>query len=296
VGLRGNVVGAFSAVLVATAIAPGCSLGQGQGAVTGTLNVPDCWSGSFDLHPDFFAAVPQTGPNGVRSATTGIEIRIQNGGDFESFSDGLIIVVDDAGLVRGDPAADGTSRPGLLNTPLVVSLAPGVLPPGVPVTPIANPPIVHASLYLNRTCRTQNDALYALDAVTVNSADPDHDCDRPDGGEAPLPCGTPAVASGADGGMTAGDAMTPAGDAAAPPPATGLVRQSTITFAHLFDGNPDEANAGERLTNVPSFDFYLADPREICPGGLGPPPRCRGHIKGWFNFYFQRGRPAQPFP
>ncbi len=257
--------------------------------MTGTLNVPDCWSGSFDLHPDFFAAVPQSGPNGVRSPTTGIEIRIQNGGDFESFSDGIIIVVDDAGEVRGDPAADGTPRPSLLGTPLVVSLAAGVVPPGVPITPVAEPRIVHASLYLNRTCRTQNDALYALDAVTVNS-DPVHPCDRPDGGEPPLPCGAPAAAS-ADGGVV------PAWDAAAPTaPAAGNVRQSTITFAHLFDGNPDESNAGERLTNVPSFDFYLADPREICPGGLGPPPRCRGHISGWFNFYFQRGRPAQPFP
>jgi hypothetical protein len=70
---------------------------------------------------------------------------------------------------------------------------------------------------------------------------------------------------------------------------------STITFTSLFNANPDETNAAERLSSG-SFDFYLADPREICPGGLGPPPPCRGHIHGTFSFYFQRGRPAQPFP
>jgi hypothetical protein len=274
---------------VATALAPavhGCSLGQGQGAVTGTLNVPDCWAGHFDLHPDFFAAVPGGGPNGVKAPTTSLELRIQNGGDFETFSDGLVIDVDDVGQVRG-----------LLGTPLVVGLSPSVVPPGVPVTPVANPTIVHAALYLDRTCRTQHDALYALDAVTIT----DEACDRPDGGEPPLPCGAPATASPDGGPAPPPHAGTGAPDSGAGAPeagaaAAGPVRQSTITFAHLFDGNPDESNAGERLTNVTQFDFYLGDPRETCPGGQGPPPRCRGHLTGWFSFYFQRGRPAQPFP
>ena len=73
------------------------------------------------------------------------------------------------------------------------------------------------------------------------------------------------------------------------------VGTSTITFTHLFNANPDEVNAAERLTEA-SFDVYLADPRDICPGGLGPAPRCRGHLSGSFRFYFQRGRPGQPFP
>ena len=91
---------------------------------------------------------------------------------------------------------------------------------------------------------------------------------------------------------TAAIALADAGVAAAVP---GAIGTSTITFHHLFDGNPDEANASERLSEA-DFDFYLADPRNICPGGLGPPPRCEGHLKGSFKFYFQRGRPAQPFP
>jgi hypothetical protein len=290
--------------LLAIGLAPACSLGQGQGSVTGVLNVPDCWSGPFDLHPDFFAAIPATGSSGVPAESDSMQIRIQNGSDFQTFSDGLLVIIDDAGLIRGD-----SGRPSLLNTPLVVSLPPDIVPPGLPITPVANPRIVHAALYLNRTCRTQNDSLYALDAVTVNA---DGSCDRPDGGEPPLPCGAPATAldAGADAGAPSGadaaaDAASEAGAGATG--AAGQVRQSTIVFQSLFDGDPDESSAAKRYTNVPDcsslapgtpcgFDLYFANPREICPGGNGPPPRCRGHLTGWFNFYFQRGKPAQPFP
>jgi hypothetical protein len=291
--------------LIAIALVPACSIGQGQGSVTGELDVPDCWSGRFDLHPDFFAAVPATGSNGVPAQTNSMQLRIQSGDDFQTFSDGVIITIDDATLIRGG----GSAGAGLLDVPLVVGLPPSALPPGVPITPVANPPIVHAALYLNRTCRTQNDALYALAAVTTN---PDGSCSRPDGGEPPLPCGAPATAASTDGGADASVAPDAGGggDAGASSPAPGLVKQSTIVFQRLFDGDPGESNAADRYTNVPQcpdgvspggampcgFDFYLANPREICPGGLGPPPRCRGHIQGWFNFYFQRGKPAQPFP
>jgi hypothetical protein len=218
-----------------------------------------------------------------------MQIRIQNGGDFPTFSDGLIIDLDDAGLIRSS----------LLDKPLIVSLPPNVVPPDQPIKPVSEPRIVHAALYLNRTCRTQNNPLYALDAVTVN---PDGSCDRPEGGDLPLPCGPPAVAGdgGADGGVDAGapaDGGTTAGN----------VRQSTIVFQSLFDGDPGESSAAKRYTNVPDcssvpagtpcgFDLYFADPREVCPGGGGPPPPCRAHLTGWFNFYFQRGKPAQPFP
>jgi hypothetical protein len=277
---------AILGALVTLAVAA-CSLGQGQGQVTGILDVPDCWSGPFDLHPDFFAAVPATAPNGVQTTTNALEIRIQNGSDFQAFSDGLIIGVDDAGEVRGDPGPNG-SRPSLLGVPLVVSLPPSVVPPGVPITPIPNPRIVHAALYLGRTCRTQNDALYALDAVSANA---DGSCDPVAGGDPAPVCGGPATGP-VDGG--ASDAATDASVSDAGPAAP-TVKQSTITFSHLFDGNPNESNAGERLSSA-TFDFYLGDPRETCPGGLGPPPRCRGHLTGWFDFYFQRGRPAQPFP
>jgi hypothetical protein len=284
-----GVLPAALATLVSLTVAA-CSLGQGQGSVTGVLNVPDCWSGQFDLHPDFFAAVPaSSAPNGVATPIDAVEIRIQNGSDYENFSDGLIIDVDDAGEVRGDPGPDGP-RPKLLGVPLVVSLPADVVPPGVPITPIPNPAIVHAALYLDRTCRTQNNALYALSAVATNS---DGSCDRPDGGDPAMTCGGPATGPIDGGASDAGSDATVPQDAGPTAPQT--VRQSTITFASLFDGNPDESNAAARLTSA-TFDLYFGDPRETCPGGLGPPPRCRGHLNGWFNFYFQRGRPAQPFP
>ena len=73
------------------------------------------------------------------------------------------------------------------------------------------------------------------------------------------------------------------------------VRTSTMVFNALFDGNPDESNTADLLSDG-TFHLFLADPREICPGGQGPPPRCRGELRGNFHFYFQRGRPAQPFP
>jgi len=275
-------LGATLFATLGTLLAPGCSIGTGSGSARGTLDVPDCWSGDFDLRPDFFAAVP--------SASTALQIRIQNGGDFESFSDGIAFLVDDVGKVRGDPLPDGTMRPSLLGQTLVVAIPPSVRPAGVPLTAIAHPAIVHASLYLQRTCRTQNLALYAMDAVTVNA---DGSCQRPDGGEPPDPCGSPATVppAGVDAGPTA-QALDGGADGGATAQRVG---ESTIVFRSMFDANPAEANAQQRLTDA-DFELFFADPREICPGGLGPPPRCRAHLKGSFRFYFERGRPAQPFP
>jgi hypothetical protein len=253
----------------------------------GTLDVPDCWSGDFDLHPDFFAAVPGATPEYPQTLNDALQIRIQHGGDYETFSDGVIILVDDAGQIRGDNDANGNPRPSLLGQTLIVGLPPSVLPAGVPVTAVASPRVVSAALYLDNTCRTQNDALYAMDAVS--GVDPDGECRAPEGGDPPLQCPAPASATSADAGVVV---YADAGSAGAIP---GNIGTSTITFTHLFDGNPDESDSSQRLSEG-TFDFYLADPRNICPGGLGPPPRCEGHLHGTFSFYFQRGRPAQPFP
>jgi hypothetical protein len=264
------------------AAAPSCSLPEGEGVITGTLNAPDCWYGKFDLNPDFFAGVP------YRSS---LQLRIQSGGDYETFSDGVSILIDDVTQIR--PSDDGT-QPGLYGVPLSVSLPPAVVPPGVPVTPTANPSPVHFTLYLQRTCHSQNVALYAMDQVELN---PDGTCDAYDAGAARPACSTiqPLAADG--GAPDASDASSISdaaiGDAA--PPQSLPKGRSSITFTSLFDGDPDEATAAKRL-NAGTFHVYLADPRDICPGGLGPPPRCRGELTGRFSFYFQRGRPAQPFP
>jgi hypothetical protein len=260
----------FAAVaVIAIAVSPGCSLGEGQGAITGTLNVPMCWSGPFNLNPTFFAAVPYNSAGDTDAAcdvgageVSELEIRIQNGTDYETFSDGILILVDNIHAVRGDPPYT-TSE---LNKPLTLSLPPAVVAPGVPVPAVANPATVSLTLYLNASCQTEQVALYALDAVSLNA---EGNCDPTDAGPLVDQC---------DGG-------------AGPMPMTA---SSTITFQHLFDGDPYESNAAQRFTQA-SFDAYLADPRAGCPGGLGPPPPCRGHIQGSFSFYFQRGQPAQPF-
>jgi hypothetical protein len=278
------ILAACSAALVAgAALFAACSLPEGSGSVTGTIEAPDCWSGKFDLNPDFFAGVPYR---------NSLQLRIQRGGDYETFSDGISILIDDLTQIR--PADDG-SKPGLYGVPIAVSLPAGVAPPGVPITPNASPAQVHFALYLQHSCRTQNVALYALDQVQLGA---DGTCNPSDAGTAALPCAQlgPAQGVGLDGGATDGSAPDAAAstDAGLPTPA-GPIGRSTITFQSLFDGNPDEEHADKRL-NQGSFHVYLADPRDICPGGLGPPPRCRGELTGDFDFYFQRGRPAQPFP
>ena len=270
---------AFLAIGVASFAS--CSLGSGSGSVTGALDVPNCWSGPFDLQPDFFAAVPYQKT---------LELRIQNGGDLEAFSDGVEILIDDLATIRGD-----STHPGLYGDALTVSLPVGVAPPGVPIAANADPSTVHITLYLGRTCQTQDVALYALESVSLNA---NGNCDPRDGGEPEVVCpGSPlgladagAVASAVDGSAGTSPDGGVGAQASAPP-----VGHSTITFGSLFDGDPDEVSAVDRL-NQGTFSVYLGDPRDACPGGLGPPPRCRGFLQGSFKFYFERGRPAQPFP
>lgn len=259
-------------LLLSAALPAACSQGEGSGVARGTLDVPDCWTGNFDLKPTFFAAVPSTtyGP---------LQIRIQNGGDNDEFSDGISILLDSIAEVQ---AAYGQT--------LVVSLPVGVTPPGVPVHALSNPPIVHATLYLQRSCRTQNVALHAMSAVSLNA---DGTC----GGAAEAGSSTPScpgpASVAADAGSAADASSTVAtGDGGA----QGAVGTSTIIFRKVFDGDSNESDADKRLTDVPMFDLYFADPREICPGGAGPPPRCRAHLQGYFSFYFERGQPAQPYP
>jgi hypothetical protein len=285
-----RAIGACAAFALTTIAS--CSPGEGQGFVRGELNVAACWSGPFDLKPDFFAGVPFRDRAADGTVRDAFQIRIQNGGDFQNFSDGLSILIDDVHAIRGD--GGHVSRFG---EELAVALPPGVTPPGVPITPVANPAMVHMTLYLQRSCRTQNVALHATEAVTLN---PDGSCKAPPLDAPPAsPCSTAAAPSGDGGADASADAGAQGPDGGASSEGgvspAGPIGRSTITFSHLFNGNPTEPDAAERR-NTASFRIYLADPREICPGGLGPPPRCRGFLEGSFDFYFERGRPAQPFP
>lgn len=253
---------AFSVAVLASLIAstlPACSQGEGSGKVGGTLDVPNCWTGPFELDADFLAAVPYR---------ENLEIRIQNGSDFQSFSDGMSILLYDINKVRPDPAS---SSPGRLGQPLKVDLPPEVTPPGVPVKANPDPALVSMTLYLQKSCRTQNVTLHAVEEVTIPA---DGTCDA-----LPVMGADPTV--GCDPNRE-----SPAGVGSG---------KSLVSFTSVFNGKVTEPDAAERLT-AGCFDVYFADPRELAPGGLGPPPRCRGHIRGAFSFYFERGRPSQPFP
>ncbi|MBX3233627.1 MAG: hypothetical protein KIT84_21005 [Labilithrix sp.] len=252
---------ASAAVVLAAlaASAPACSQGDGAGSIQGTLNIPECWNGSFDLEPDFFAAVPYR--------ETSLTLRIQRGSDFQNFSDGISIQVNDIKKIR----PDGRGFEGRYGETLRVDIPAEVTPAGTPVTPDPDPAIVAFSLYLQRSCKTQTVTLNAVDEVTLPS---DGTC-------------TVKEMMGADPAQgCAPDKMAPGGLGSG---------RSFIAFTSLANGRLEEEVAAERL-NAGCFDIYLADPRDAQPGGEGPPPPCRGHLRGVFSFYFERGRPAQPFP
>ncbi|HNS95955.1 MAG TPA: hypothetical protein PLJ27_03550 [Polyangiaceae bacterium] len=71
--------------------------------------------------------------------------------------------------------------------------------------------------------------------------------------------------------------------------------RGVITFEHLFNGDPNETNAGERLSSA-AFDVTVADPRKQPAGGGPIPEQYLSRVTGWFQFYFERGQPGQPFP
>lgn len=70
----------------------------------------------------------------------------------------------------------------------------------------------------------------------------------------------------------------------------------TMTFEELFSGDPNEDDAAEKLTKA-TFDVLIGDPQKIIPGGpdAGTIPD-QSRLTGSFEFFFQRGQPAQPFP
>jgi hypothetical protein len=81
-------------LFLAASLLGGCTLGVGDGAVTGTVNDPECglenWA--LDLDPSFFVA--DRGVEGL------LEIRVQKGSNFEDRSNGIIISVLDAEEIK----------------------------------------------------------------------------------------------------------------------------------------------------------------------------------------------------
>jgi hypothetical protein len=67
----------------------------------------------------------------------------------------------------------------------------------------------------------------------------------------------------------------------------------TINFTSLFSGDINESDADERLTTA-EFTADFADPRELT-GDPEVDAEVISRVTGNFNFFFQRGQPAQPF-
>ena len=239
--MRRACLGAMACcALLATA---GCSLGQGTGSVTSDhLFAHDCWGmpsvgtmpavgAPYDMLPDFFAAVP------YRKT---LQIRVQRGTDLTEISDGLEVLIDDLDTIRATiPQDNGADAGATTPTSFRVSVPAGVHPPGSPSVPppevVAKPPLVHMSLYLERSCHNQNIVLYSVDG--------------------------------------------------------------TISFTELFDGNPNETSAQQKLTDA-TFDVQFGDLRDVPLGGYprDVPPGLQSRVQGSFRFYFERGQPGQPFP
>ena len=70
--------------------------------------------------------------------------------------------------------------------------------------------------------------------------------------------------------------------------------KSRIVFHSIFAGDTATLDSEPRRTRG-CFDVYLAEPREVNATTLAP-PRCRGHLRGTFDFLYRRSKPSQPFP
>ena len=132
-------------LLTLAAACLGCTVGEGDGAVTSErLVVRDCWDGPFDLRPTFFAA------NAFSEEQ--VSIRVQRGDNGQEVSDGLTVSIRDLQSIRSES----------LGQPVPVGVPPGVHPPGQAWSTDPNPTVVSLSLYLHSACYMQNGALYSV--------------------------------------------------------------------------------------------------------------------------------------
>lgn len=100
--------------------ATGCAVGTGEGEAKGSVTAPECGGldgSEYSLKPSFFAGASVEGQ---------LEIRIQRGSDLEDKSDGLVVLIKDADMVKRD----------LLGTPIELT----------------EDGLVQMSLYLNDSC------------------------------------------------------------------------------------------------------------------------------------------------
>lgn len=205
--------GAALVGLLALGLSTGCTaIGEGEGWVrSDRLLVDECWSGPFDLEPDFFGTVP------FRDTQ---QIRVQRGADLMELSDGVAIQV--AGVTD--------IRENQLGQELQVGLAPKLWEDINPTATPSEEPPVNLALYLQFSCHSQNSVLYATSGTIVFDA---------------LFSGDPAETSGADKLTNASFEVTVGNPRDAEPGSTELppdrVSQLSGSFRfHFVRGQPSQ--------------------------------------------------------
>lgn len=101
-----------------------CSVGHGDGEVTGEVFVLGCRRGAYSLNPTAFFA---------QAAEQVLRLRIQRGSDVEVRSDGVAVLVEDATLVKREWLDKD------------VAVGPG------------SEPRIDLTLYLNQSCPAERD-------------------------------------------------------------------------------------------------------------------------------------------
>jgi len=250
---------AIPALALALPLLAGCSLGQGTGEVkSDALFARDCWGRSVDdTHAKGAAYDMQPDFFAAVPYRNTLQIRVQRGTDFAEVSDGLDVLVDDIDKIRAGIAK-------------------------------------------------------AAGGGDAGAGGGDAGAGGGDAGASTPGAATFRVSVPA-GVVPPGSPTVPPPDIAADPPVVHVALylqrschnqnavlygvDGTMTFTHLFDGDPNETSAAEKLTDA-SFDIEVGDLRDVPFGEYvgNVPAGLRSRIYGQFRFYFERGQPGQPFP
>lgn len=75
--------------------------------------------------------------------------------------------------------------------------------------------------------------------------------------------------------------------------------RGVIVFDHIFNADPYEPSPEKRFTSA-TFDVVVGDPRDQSDAAKMSSDTSTqaqtSRLSGWFQFYFERGQPGQPFP
>jgi hypothetical protein len=251
---------AIAVMAIASLGTAACTQGQGEGIVgSDQLWARDCWCSGYNMQPDFFAAVPYRDT---------LQIRLQHGADVQEISDGVSIVIDDVLAARSE-----------LNKPLPVKL------------PAELEPLATGKVW------TLADEAAQCKAESLIAQLPTDDIESKARKEKfeTLLAALPSSEEKSDEASIVHMAL--------------YLQQSChnqnivlhavsgwIMFTSLFSGDPNEAVGADKLTEA-VFSVMVGDPQDAPPDKPGEIPLNRQtRLQGYFNFYFQRGQPAQPFP